>query len=112
MQMWMLASNQWTKHGDPNGGIRRKTEGAEGACNPIGRTTISTNQDPQRPQGLNHQQKRTHGNTYGFSCICCREWLYLASMRGEALSPVNANTPVWRNSKALRREWVGGGLPS
>jgi hypothetical protein len=29
---------------DPNGGVRGRNEGAEGVCNPIGRTTISTNQ--------------------------------------------------------------------
>jgi hypothetical protein len=27
------------------------------ACNPIGRTTISTNQNPQSSQGINHQQR-------------------------------------------------------
>jgi hypothetical protein len=27
--------------------LREKTERAEGNCNPIGRTTISTNQTPQ-----------------------------------------------------------------
>jgi hypothetical protein len=31
------------------------TEGAEGDCNPIGRTTISTPCTPQSSQGLNHQ---------------------------------------------------------
>ena len=29
-----------------NTGVRECTEGAEGVCNPIGRTTISTNQTP------------------------------------------------------------------
>jgi hypothetical protein len=40
----MLEANQWTEHGVPNGRVRERTEGAEGVCNPIGRTTISTNQ--------------------------------------------------------------------
>jgi hypothetical protein len=31
------------------------------ATNPIGRTTISTNQTPQSSQGLNYQPKSTHG---------------------------------------------------
>jgi len=44
IHMRMPAANHWTEHGDPNGGVREKTEGAEGVCNPIGRTTISTNQ--------------------------------------------------------------------
>jgi hypothetical protein len=47
----MLAANNWTEHRDPSGGIRGKTEGAEGVCNPIGRTTISTNQtSPELPE--------------------------------------------------------------
>jgi hypothetical protein len=33
------------------------TEGAEGVCNPIEITTISTNQSPQIAQGLNHQPR-------------------------------------------------------
>jgi len=32
--------------GTPNGGVREKTEGTEGVCNTIGKTTISTNQTP------------------------------------------------------------------
>jgi hypothetical protein len=42
----MLTANHWTEHGDPNGGVRERTEGAERVCSPIGRTTISTNQTP------------------------------------------------------------------
>jgi len=42
--MQMLAANQRTEHGESNGGIRGRTEGADGICNPIGRTTLSTNQ--------------------------------------------------------------------
>jgi hypothetical protein len=40
----MLPDNNWTGHRVPNGGVRERTEGAEGVFNPIGRTTISTNQ--------------------------------------------------------------------
>jgi hypothetical protein len=40
----MLTANHWTKHGVPNKGVRERTEGVEGVCNPTGRTTISTNQ--------------------------------------------------------------------
>jgi len=42
--MQMLAANHWTEHGDLNGRVRGRTERAEGVCNPIGRTAISTNQ--------------------------------------------------------------------
>jgi hypothetical protein len=34
---WMFAANHWTKHGVLNGGVRERTEGAEGVCNPIRR---------------------------------------------------------------------------
>jgi hypothetical protein len=40
----MLAANHWTECGVPNRGVIKCTEGIEGVCNPIGRTTISTNQ--------------------------------------------------------------------
>jgi hypothetical protein len=63
-----------------NGGVRGRTERAEGVCNPIGRTTISNNQVLQSSQGLNHQPKNTHGGTLGSSCICRRKWPYLASV--------------------------------
>jgi hypothetical protein len=44
--MQMLAANHQTEHGDLNGGIRGRSEGAKEICNPIRRTTISTNQTP------------------------------------------------------------------
>jgi hypothetical protein len=66
------AANHWTEHRVPNGGVRERTEGAEGVCNPIGRTTISTNQILQNSQGLNHQPKSTHGGTHGSSHIYSR----------------------------------------
>jgi hypothetical protein len=48
--MWMLAVNHRTEHRDPNGGAKERTEGAEGVYNPIGKTTISTNQTLQSSQ--------------------------------------------------------------
>jgi hypothetical protein len=44
--MQMLADNHQTKHRDPNGGVRGRTEGAERVSNPTKRTTISINQSP------------------------------------------------------------------
>jgi hypothetical protein len=41
----------------PNRGVRERTKGVEGVCNPIGRTTISMNQTPQNSQGLSHGYK-------------------------------------------------------
>jgi hypothetical protein len=51
----MLAANHWTEQGVPSEGVGKRTEGAEGVCYPIGRTTISTNKTPQSSQGLNYQ---------------------------------------------------------
>jgi len=86
----MLTVNHWNEHGDHKGGVRGKTEGAEGVCNLIGRTTTSTNQMPQSNQGLNHQPRGTHGATCISSHICSRGWPYLVSMGGEVLGPVKA----------------------
>jgi hypothetical protein len=49
----MLADNHWTEHRVPNERVRERIEGAEGGCNSIGRTTISTNQtSPELPGPL------------------------------------------------------------
>jgi hypothetical protein len=45
----MLTANHWTEHGVSNGGVRERTEEAEGDCKPIGRRTIPTNH-PELPQ--------------------------------------------------------------
>jgi hypothetical protein len=42
----ILTANHWAEPRDPNGRVRGRAEGAEGDCNPIGRTTVSTNQTP------------------------------------------------------------------
>jgi hypothetical protein len=81
IQRKRLSSNHWTEHKDLNEGVRERTEGAEGVCNPIGRTTILTNQT----QGLNHQPKSTHGGTHGSSCICNRGLHYETSIEGSPL---------------------------
>jgi hypothetical protein len=62
IQMKMLTVNHWTEHGDPKGRVRGRVEGAEGNCNPIGRT-IPTNKTCQSFQGQKHQPKNTHGRT-------------------------------------------------
>jgi hypothetical protein len=98
----MLETNHGTEYGVLNGGVREKTEEAKGVCNPIGRTTISTNQTPQSSQGLNHQAKSTHGVMDGSSYVYSRGWPCWASMGGEALGPVKTQcTNVG--------EWPGGG---
>jgi hypothetical protein len=86
------AANNRTEHGNLNGGVRGRTEGAERVYSPI--RSISTNQIPQSSQWLNHRPKSTHGGTHGSSCICSRGLSYLESMRGEALGPMK----VWFSS--------------
>ena len=93
IQMWMLEANHRSEHRDPNGRVGGRTKRAEGVCNPIWRTKISTNQTFQSSQGLNHQWKKTHEGTHGSSCIWSRGWPYLASLKGEALGPVKAQCP-------------------
>jgi hypothetical protein len=44
-----MLTNHWTEHWVPNGGVRERTEGAEGVYNPIGKTTISNNQTLKTP---------------------------------------------------------------
>jgi hypothetical protein len=47
--MQILTAIHWTEPGESNGKVRGGTEGAEGDCNPIGRT-ISTNQTLRAPR--------------------------------------------------------------
>jgi len=86
--MWLLAANHQTEHKDPNGGLRERTEGVEGVCNLIGRTTIPTNQNPlpNSSQGLNYQSESIHGGTHGSSHICSRGWALLSIKRGDPWS--------------------------
>jgi hypothetical protein len=43
----MLLVKHLIEHRDVNRGVKGRNEGAEGVCNSIGRTTISTNQTPE-----------------------------------------------------------------
>jgi hypothetical protein len=52
----MFIANHLTEHGDPNEGVRGKTERAEEVCNSIGRT-ISSNQTPQELPGTKPPNK-------------------------------------------------------
>jgi hypothetical protein len=88
--MQILTINLWTEPRDPNGGVRERTEKAEGNCNPIGRTTISTNQTTQSSQRLNHQPRSIYGGIHDSRCISSRGWLYLVSMGGKNLVSVEA----------------------
>jgi hypothetical protein len=86
IQRWMLPANHCTEHGVPNGEVRERTKGVEDVGNPIGRTTISTNQTLQSSQGLNHQPKSTHGGSHGPSRICSTGWFCGITVRREPWS--------------------------
>jgi hypothetical protein len=81
-----------TEPGDPDGRARGWNEGAGGDYKSIG-GAVSTNWTLLSSQGLNHQPKNTHGRIYGSSCICNRGQPYQASLRREALGPVEARCP-------------------
>jgi hypothetical protein len=69
-QKWMLTVSYWMEHRAPNCGARESNQGAEGVCNPIGGTTIWTNQFPRARVS---------------SCTCSRKWPSCPSLGGEAL---------------------------
>jgi hypothetical protein len=43
----MLTVSYWMEHRAPNGGARESTQGAKEICNPVGATTLLTNQTPE-----------------------------------------------------------------
>jgi hypothetical protein len=104
-------SLQWNKptqeHSHCKIAVNVKTDGSEGVCNPIGRTTISTNQSSQ---GLEHQPRSTRGVIHGSSHICSRGWPCWASIGEEDLGPEKAQ---WScvgecdGSEARVGWWVG-----
>ena len=85
IQRQMLAANHLTENGVDNRGVIERTEGVEGVCNPIGRTT-SSYQTLQNSLGLSHQQRSTHGSSF----ICSRGRTSHAAVVGEALGPIKA----------------------
>jgi hypothetical protein len=100
LQMCMFIANHHTEHGEPNGRIKGRTEGGEGDCNPIGKTTISThlmsapNPFPNpSSQVLNHQTKSTQGEIHWSSLVCSKGLPYLALMGGEDHSSVEPWCP-------------------
>jgi hypothetical protein len=100
----MSAANHYTKCRIPNGGVRERTEGTEGVCNPIGRTTISTNQTHQNSQEVSHQPRNAHDS----SCICSRGWPCQASVGGEVLQPMKAQYMSQCRGIEGREAEVGG----
>jgi len=85
--MSSITVNHWIEPRDPNGRARGRTEGAEGDCNPMGRT-ISTISTAQSSQGPNHQLKSIHGGIHGSRYKYNREWPYLTWMGVETLGSI------------------------
>ena len=75
----MLTVSYWIDHRAPNGEARESTQGAGGICNPIGGTTIRTNQYPpelvslaayESEDGLvSHQWKERPIGRANFICL-------------------------------------------
>jgi len=104
----MLAAHHFTENGAPNGGVRKRIEGAEGVYNPIRTTLIPTKQSFQ---GLNQHRKNTLGQTHDSSCILSRGWPCWAPMGGESLILPTLNPhphTVKVDIRAGRQEGVGG----
>jgi hypothetical protein len=79
--MWMLEANHQTELKDTSWGAGRRTLGAEGHCNPIGRTMLS-GWTTQLSQGLDHQPMSVQGGIHDSGYICSRALLKL--MGGQA----------------------------
>ena len=94
IQKWMLTVIYRMEHRAPNGGARESTQGAEGVCNPIGGTTIWTNQYAQSCVSIAYVVE---------DGLVDHQW----EERPLVLQRSYATVPV--NSRAKNQEWVGWG---
>ena len=94
IQKWMLLVIYRMEYRAPNGGARESTQGAQGVCNPIGGTTIWTNQYPRARVS---------------SCICSRRWPSWPSLGREAPWSCKLYMPQYREMSGPRSGsgWVG-----
>ena len=93
--------------GSPTEELREGTEGVEGVCNPVGRTTISTNWTPQSCQGLNYQPKSIYMEGYmaltiAEDCLIWHHW------EGRCLLLWRLVAPMKVDAAEVNQEWVGG----
>jgi hypothetical protein len=84
----------WMDHRAPSGGARESTQGAKGICNPIGGTTIWTNQYP---------------GALDSSCICIKRWPNRPSLEREAHWTCKLYMPQYRGTPGPKsgNGWVG-----
>jgi hypothetical protein len=89
-------------HRAPNGGARDSTQGAKGICNPIGGSTLLTNQ---------------YLGALDSSCICIKRWPSWPSLEREAHWTRKLYMPQYRGTPGPKRGrgrvaewgWVGMG---
>jgi hypothetical protein len=91
----MLTVIYWMEHRAPNGGARESIQGAKGICNPIGGTTILTNQYPPELMSL--------------AAYVVEDGLVGHHWEERPLVLQTLYAPVQRNARAKKLEWVGRG---
>jgi hypothetical protein len=84
----MLTVSYWMDHRAPNGGVRESTQVAKGNCNPIGGTTICTNQYP---------------GALVSSCIGIKRWRSWPSLEREAQWTCKLYMPQYRGTPGPKR---------
>jgi hypothetical protein len=77
---------------------------------PIGRTTISTNQNPPLPnsQGLNYQPKSTHEGPMAPVTYVAEDALVRYQWKERPLDPGKGRCLSVGEARAGRQEWVSG----
>jgi hypothetical protein len=81
--MQTLIANPRTEPGDPSGRARRRTEGAEGACNPIRKNNINSLDHPEFPGTKLPTKENTQRESQVSRYMCSRGCPYLISMGGD-----------------------------
>jgi hypothetical protein len=100
--MQILTANHQTETRDSNGRVRGRNEGAEGDCNPTGRTTKSTNQTTFPTELLG-----TKPPTKEYTLI--HMWLQLHMYQRIAVSGISGRGGPWLEEDARAVQgWVGG----
>jgi hypothetical protein len=95
IQKWMLTVSYWMDHRALNEGARESTQGAEGVFNPIGGTTLWTNQYPLELMSL--------------TAYVAEDGLVSHHWEERPLVLQRSYTPVQGNTRARKQEWVGWG---
>jgi hypothetical protein len=98
-QKWMLTVIYWMGHRAPNRGARESTQGAKGICNPIGGTTIWTNQYP--PELVSLAAYVAEDDLFS------HHWEERPLGLANFICPSTGETPGPRNGSGWVGEWEG-----